>query len=398
MKDLHQEFLDQLERKYGKWDRTTSNFGSTPFGLIANDLSISASQFTKLLSGTATEGMYTRSIDNVNRLIRLESAIKENEESRAVREHDAALLRKQEHKLRQAGRRSAAFILLALFAGSSGMFFIQQGLRKTQGNEVQAGLNPLAPFFDRGFDADFQSPYLKESDVQEYCPCSAFEGVWSLDEEYKLPLPGNKKPGIYYLAKSADVRMKCSKSDTLPAGKGNVLLVFEYLINEIWADKRKIPLSPTYFDKETKQFTKAFNDLVFEEDPNFQKVATIHSLFISKIELYKDSIVRKGEPCGRYATDVNESLVSEYAIDLKHILENVLGDLTQTSCHSIANYFCDPNLLMEGKSVLSFDCLYTIKSENLGFGGGYPYRKGYRLQKQNYSDNLTCNCESYPGG
>lgn len=91
-----------------------------------------------------------------------------------------------------------------------------------------------------------------------------------------------------------------------PAGKGNVLLVFEYLINEIWVDKRKIPLFPTYFDKETKQFTQAFNDLVFENDPNFQKVATIHSFFISKIELYKDSIVRKGEPCGRYATGVNE--------------------------------------------------------------------------------------------
>ncbi|MBK7476462.1 MAG: hypothetical protein IPN74_07975 [Haliscomenobacter sp.] len=397
MKDLRQEFLDQLEHKYGKWDKTTSNFGSTPFGLIANDLSISASQFTKLLSGTATEGMYTRSIENVHRLIRLESALKEIEATRAAREENAALLKKQERRLSHSGRRSVLFMLLALTVGSSGMFLIQKGVRKNLVNDIQTNLNPLTAFFDREFNADFQSPYLKESDVQEYCPCSAFEGVWSLEEEYKLPLPGNKKPGIYYLAKSADVRMKCSKSDTLPAGKGNVLLVFEYLINEIWVDKRKIPLFPTYFDKETKQFTQAFNDLVFENDPNFQKVATIHSFFISKIELYKDSIVRKGEPCGRYATGVNEALVSEYAIDLKHILENVLGDLTQTSCHSIANYFCDPNLLQEGKSVLSFDCLYTIKSENLGIGGGYPYRKGYRLQKQNYSDNLTCNCDSYPG-
>ncbi|MBK8653084.1 MAG: hypothetical protein KBG02_16015 [Haliscomenobacter sp.] len=397
MKDLRQEFLDQLEHKYGKWDKTTSNFGSTPFGLIANDLSISASQFTKLLSGTATEGMYTRSIDNVKRLIRLENALKELEESRSVKEKNATLLLKQDRRLRQSAKRSIILALVALIAGSAGMYLIQSGRLAKEPNETRSSLNPLTAFFDREFNADFQSPYLKESDVQEYCPCSAFEGVWSLEEEYKLPLPGNKKPGIYYLAKSADVRMKCSKSDTLPAGKGNVLLVFEYLINEIWVDKRKIPLFPTYFDKETKQFTQAFNDLVFENDPNFQKVATIHSFFISKIELYKDSIVRKGEPCGRYATGVNEALVSEYAIDLKHILENVLGDLTQTSCHSIANYFCDPNLLQEGKSVLSFDCLYTIKSENLGFGGGYPYRKGYRLQKQNYSDNLTCNCDSYPG-
>jgi hypothetical protein len=48
--------------------------------------------------------------------------------------------------------------------------------------------------------------------------------------------------------------------------------------------------------------------------------------------------------------------------------------------------------LEEGKSVVSFDCYYTIKAENLGFGGGYPYKKGYLLNKQSYSDNLTCEC------
>jgi hypothetical protein len=67
--------------------------------------------------------------------------------------------------------------------------------------------------------------------------------------------------------------------------------------------------------------------------------------------------------------------------------------LTQTDCLAAANKFCDPNDLREGESVIDFACLYTIKSENLGIGGGYPYRKGYRLVKQNYSDNLNCNCE-----
>jgi hypothetical protein len=67
--------------------------------------------------------------------------------------------------------------------------------------------------------------------------------------------------------------------------------------------------------------------------------------------------------------------------------------LTQTDCQAVTNKFCDPNDLQEGESVIDFACLYTINSENLGIGGGYPYRKGYRLMKQNYSDNLTCNCE-----
>ena len=170
------------------------------------------------------------------------------------------------------------------------------------------------------------------------------------------------------------------------------MLAYEYLINEIWVDERKVPLSPTYFDKQQMSFTQVFKGLDFERDPNFKKAATIHSFFINRFEIHKDSIVRKGEPCGRYASDVDEALVSAYAIDLKHILENVLSDLSQTNCFTIPNQFCDPNTLREGKSTMTFDCLYTIKTENLGFGGGYPYRKGYLLQKQNYSNNLTCTC------
>jgi hypothetical protein len=82
----------------------------------------------------------------------------------------------------------------------------------------------------------------------------------------------------------------------------------------------------------------------------------------------------------------------KYQIDVKHILQNVLGNLTKTNCESTPNPFCSPNDLKEKESVIAFDCLYTIRTENLGIGGGYPYTKGFRLEKQSYSDNLTCNC------
>ena len=65
-----EKFIKKLEEHYGIWDRLTSNFGSTSFGYIAKDLCISNSQFTKLIYGTATEGMYIRSIDNVERLLK----------------------------------------------------------------------------------------------------------------------------------------------------------------------------------------------------------------------------------------------------------------------------------------------------------------------------------------
>jgi hypothetical protein len=160
-------------------------------------------------------------------------------------------------------------------------------------------------------------------------------------------------------------------------------------------DTQLTPLSPTYFDKTGKAFTAAFDKLSFEGNPQFKKVATIHSFFIDKFEIYPDSITRSGEPCGRYATDINEELVRTYEIDLKNILQDVLGDLNKTDCHASPNAFCDPNTLEEGESVISFDCLYTIQSENLGIGGGYPYRKGYRLEEQSYSDNLTCSCDKW---
>jgi len=50
---------------------------------------------------------------------------------------------------------------------------------------------------------------------------------------------GQPQAGVYYIGKSADVRMKCSKSDTASTGKGNALVAYEYLINEIWVDTRQ---------------------------------------------------------------------------------------------------------------------------------------------------------------
>ncbi|MEL7531034.1 MAG: hypothetical protein AAFN10_06990 [Bacteroidota bacterium] len=74
-------------------------------------------------------------------------------------------------------------------------------------------------------------------------------------------------------------------------------------------------------------------------------------------------------------------------------MEHVVSNLTTTDCAPADNPFCDPNDLQEGISRFSFDCIYTIRSENMGIGGGYPYQKGYRLKKQIYADNLTCKCE-----
>ena len=391
-KDLHQQFIGELERKYGPWEELTSQFGTSSYGDIAKDLCISASQFSKLISGTATQGMYLRSIDNIALLLkldRLEDQRKELLESKADLEQELRSTRKGS-RLNMLWMTLLAFLLGGILVY---WLFREGGLENT---DQQAGMgHPLSQYFDAEFDADFDSPYLDESEVQSNCPCSAYEGTWSLSGNYKLPLPGNRKPGVYYLAKSADVRMKCSKSDRKLSGKSNKLQAFEYLVNEIWVDLEQTPLSPRYFDKERMAFTEAFNQLNLEDQPQFKKLATIHSFFISTFTIYSDSIVRNGEPAGRFATEIDEQLATEFEINLKHILENVIGDLVTTDCQPADNPYCDPNELREGESIIGFNCYYTISTENLGMNRGYPYRKAYRLEEQNYSANLECGCGDY---
>ena len=394
IQQLQEAFINSLENLYGEWERTTSKFGTSSFGKIARDLCISSSQFSKLISGTATDGMYVRTLRNIERLITEEKLVLEKEKL----QHSFLIEKEKNERLT---RKQKTFKWLSILAFSpsillAALFLIQVYTEKTKVKEWEdLGLteHPLSAFFDLGFDQPFSSPYLRDSEIQEYCPCSAYEGNWSLNVPYKLPLPGTRQAGLYYMAKSADVRMKCSKNELLNGEKGKILRAYEYLVNEIWVDTKQTPLSPGFFDKNEKSFTPEFEALSFEDHPQYQKVATIYSFFISRIEIHNGVIVRKGEPGGRFAKDINEKLAEEYAIDLKYILKNILADLTTTECKPAVNNYCDPNLLQEGKSVINFDCLYTIRAENLGLGGGYPYRKGFKLEWQSYSDNLVCNCE-----
>ncbi|MCB0683470.1 MAG: hypothetical protein KDC32_21590, partial [Saprospiraceae bacterium] len=74
-----EQFIEKLEEHYGPWEKMTSRFGNATFGKIAKDLCISASQFSKLIYGSATDGMYVRSIRNIERLIEEQQAVVEQE-------------------------------------------------------------------------------------------------------------------------------------------------------------------------------------------------------------------------------------------------------------------------------------------------------------------------------
>jgi serine protease inhibitor len=65
--------------------------------------------------------------------------------------------------------------------------------------------------------------------------------------------------------------MMCSK---FTSNKGNVLLGFEHLTHEIWVDNNQL-LNPKYFNRQEKKFTTAYDNLDFENTPNFVKIAVI---------------------------------------------------------------------------------------------------------------------------
>lgn len=371
-KRLRKAFIDKLEKAFGPWDESASKFGHSTYGKISKKMSISASQFSKLINGSATDGMYSRSIRNVVRVINQK---KSNDDVKHLK-----------RKLQIKKRALYVAILLIILSTAALLYYLCMN-HPTQGTKKEYSFDhPLSLYFDQNFDANFDSPYLKQSEVQEYCPCSAYEGEWALAEEYVIPLPGNKRPGIYYIAKSADIRMKCSKIED----SGSILNGYEYLVNEIWVDVKETPLSPIYFNPKTGTYTETFKNIDFEKNNQFKKVATIHSFFVDKFTINEDSIMRAGEPVGRFARDIDNTLINKYEINLKYILEDVLGDLNKADCSPMANTLDNPNKLSAGETILSFDCKYTISNQNLGLENGYPYTKAYKLVSQNYSDNLIC--------
>lgn len=376
------DFIEKLIEKYGEWKKESAQFGNTSYGDIASDLCYSNSHFSKLISGNGSEAMYVRAIKNLEQQI---TAAKWKEKALEL-EHE-----QQNSNLATqwfSRKRLLLFLLLAI-----PLFLIVFWAKDRFTVETQTTayhhIHPLDRYFNPQQTNYFRTPFLNIGEVHSFCPCSAYEGVWSLAAEYKMPLPSNR-PGLYYVARSADIRMKCQKSAD---ERGLKLLGFENIQNEIWIDKTRKSFTPTYFNTDTKSYTPEFENLKFEENENFVKIADVYSCFFDEFTIMNDSIFRKGEPCGRYAEIANETIVEELQIDIDDILNNIIGKMTSTNCASTINNYCNPNDIKEGETIFSFDCLFSINTENLGFGGGYPYSKGYKLIEQNYSSNLLCDCE-----
>ncbi len=381
--ELKEQLISKLEETFGPWEKVTSKFGSTSFGEIADMLCLSGSLFSKLISGSATEGMYIRSLKNVERIkIQTELEHQLNEQLHPQQNLKSILTK-------VLGLTAALFIGLTI-----GYYIWQKGTSDVSFNDNSS--NDKSHFLSAYFDLDYKSanmsPYLDQELVQDYCPCAAYEGKWELAKSYLIPIP-YKKSGLYYFAKASDIRFKCSRN-TNNEDRGKVLYGFEMTTHELWMDSEHRSLAPQYFDTNTKSFTKDYYNLDFANNARFEKVAEIKSFMLNTFTFENDMIVRKAEPAGRYASNINDKNADKYEVDIKNVLEDIIGDMVKTNCSNTQNAFCNPNSLIEGESTISFNCDFTIDAENLGIGGSYPYTKQFKLIDQNYSNNLLCACES----
>ena len=383
LKDIFKEKLTTL---YGDFHPIVSKFGTTSFGKISSDLCISSSQFSKLISGSATEGMYIRSIRNIEQLIEHQRVLKDSKQLKKELNKNKIKLKEDKFFSSKKLFLTSLIFTCLIFGLVIGYYFAKDSFHSESINANDK--HPLSLFFNKIENKTTYLGFLNENEVQDYCPSSAFEGKWKLAQPYKIPLPGSKNSGVYLLAKSADITLVTSK---YADNKGRVLLGFEYLTHEVWVDKRRQPLIPEYFDLETRLFTDLYNNLDFEGDENFVKIADLKSFFLDEFTILKDSIIRKGQPSGRYVDFLDTELAKTYDVDVDYILNEVISDLTQTKCNSTINEYCNPNDL-KVNSTISFNCFYSIGIENLGFGGGYPYTKTLQLVEKNYSDNLICDC------
>ncbi len=378
--NLHKKFIAKLEEKYGPWEKETAKFGESSFGTIADDLCISKSQFTMLISEKATEGMYIRSIKNVGQLIAYDRQLLEIKELRDEK--------KRSFLMWIAGLVSLLFII-GLLAYSMGNHLGHKTIKVSEthasGETIEEfKQHPLFKYFDCHSRYACTPAYLSNEEVNDYCPCSGYEGEWELAEAYIIQLSINR-PRFYYVAKSADVRLKCQKGVENPEEKGKILMGFEYMHNEIWVDtvhgRNLLDSIPDNTDTLSFLITK------MQAPSQLRKVCDVNSFFYDQFHIGNDRIVRRGEPLGRIAENIDSTVVTKQDIDIKKLIESVISSMKQIECQPAVNHNCDPNTLQEGVSTLDYNCIFKMENDN------YPYQKRYRLVKQNYANKLSCKCE-----
>lgn len=372
MKDLYKNFISRLEHIYGPFNENRKSFKKASNSKIARELCYSDSQFSRLVNESASEGEYQRAIKNVERILN-ERTLKEKLEKQTDSESSQKPEGKSLHKAWKFATGTLTLVLISILA----INYFEDST--TQANNIER--DEMLRWI---FETSAISPFIKLDDLPKDCnyPCYKYQGKWNLKDTYKIPV-FRERNGFHYLATDVNLYTRCKSEES---EGGEILEGYEYQKHEIWYDKRELQIDSFLTSTDKTQIRDAYKNLQFEEDPNFVKVAYVHTFFRNEFKIDSSSIARTGKVIGRdveYIPDENlivslqtTSRLNDIKSEVNSIIANRLEDFSRPiSCMNAALPDKDFHKIKEG-DLMSFNCELTTANAPI------KYTKTYVLNDQ----------------
>ncbi|MEM9894931.1 MAG: hypothetical protein AAF789_01060 [Bacteroidota bacterium] len=366
MNALYAEFTRKLEQLFGPFDHEHKRFEKSNNSIIARDLGYSDAQFSRLINETATEGEYQRALQNIDRIIKViayEIQIKKLQKGGQGIGKSQALI-------------GAFFLLIATLALL--YFFMPSELNDRENNRISRDHT-----LQWTFESSLINPYVSLDDLPGDCnfPCYKYQGKWNLEKSYKLPF-FRERNGFHYVATEVKMYARCMPERSK---RGDLIEGYEYQKHEIWYDQREWPIDSFMIINQENTPNTFYQNMDFNAEPDFIKIANIHTFFRNEF-LLKDSLIqRTGKVVGRDLERIPRA-------DLLNMLEkNDLNFIENELSKIIANRLQDFSVPVKCKDAymdnsfnstlrdgnkMQFDCQLTTS--------GFPinYSKTYILQDQ----------------
>ncbi|MFT6055499.1 MAG: hypothetical protein ACJAS3_001036 [Roseivirga sp.] len=368
----HLEFVGKLAILFGEFDAELKRFQKASNSEISRQLGYSDAQFSRLINLSATDGEYVRAIQNTDRILKLLDLEKELDLVKEGQPFVAPI-----HPLKK-GLSYGILIVLAILAT---YLAYQSGTNKSQSFNAIESRDGMLKW---SFETSYVNPFIELDDLPSDCnyACYKYQGKWELKEPYKIPF-FRERNGFHYLATEVNMYARCmSEKNT----EGNVIEAYEYQRHEIWYDKRELPIDSFMVASNQSQLKKTYQDLNFENDGTFVRLAVIHTFFRNEFNLDSTEISRSGKVVGRDVEFISEdilskefsskALVNDALSQVNAIIANRLEDFSRPiSCAFAELPKDDYNLIVAGDEI-SFDCQMTTSRFSIN------YNKTYVLKDQ----------------
>jgi hypothetical protein len=367
---LYKELVSKLIKLFGKYDPEQHRFDQSSNTNIARELGYSDAQFSRLINSTATEGEYERAIQNVDRILKLNSLQSKIDQIEAEGNGSRGL--------------RSWFVVVGIILITAILSFWMYSILFSDEPVRLESKTVRDDMLRWTFETSFVNPYVKLDQLPEDCnyPCYKYQGKWELDKTYKIPF-FRERSGFHYLAKEVRMYARCMSEKS---EKGEVIEGYEYQKHEIWYDIRELPID-SFLVRNKLTVNEAYKNLNLNTDPNFVKVADVHTFFRNEFIIDSIMIHRKGKVIGRdivfvenkilYQKIDDEASVRRIVGEVNKIATNKLEDFSKPiSCSSAKSPNLNFNKINVG-DLISFDCVMTTSRTPVNYTKTYVLRDQY---------------------